>query len=74
MSSPKVFIEDLMARKAGLVEQLRLLENHLADPQRSPSFGTHSNHEPTTKESIGRAKAQIAELDDLIAKVGMPEA
>lgn len=74
MTSPKVFLEELLGRRGELYEQLHLMENHLAEPQRSPSFGTLSGSEPTTKQSIARVKSQIAELDELISNVGIPRA
>lgn len=74
MATPKVYLEELMERKAALTSQLQLMENHQADPQGNPSFGTHSNHTDTTEESIATVKAQIAELDELISNVGAPRA
>ncbi|MEA3061822.1 MAG: hypothetical protein QOJ94_1603 [Sphingomonadales bacterium] len=69
MSSPKVFIEEQLATRANLADQLRLMENHLAQPQQSPSFGTLENSAPTTEEAIARVKAQIADINARIAKM-----
>ena len=70
MTTPKVFLEELIARRGSLTEQLQLMENHLSNPPLSPSFGTHADHKSTTEESISRVKDQIAELDDVIANFG----
>lgn len=70
MTTPKVHLEELIARKSSLTEQLRLMENHVSSPPRSPSFGTHADHKSTTEESISTVKDQIAELDDIIANFG----
>ena len=69
MSSPLVFLEEQVALRASLAEQVKLMENHLADPQRSPSFGTLKNSEPTTVESIATVKAQIEEIDARIERL-----
>ena len=72
MASPLTHIEDLMSRREQLVSSVELMENHLADPQRSPKFGMLENSEDVTEERIADLKRQIAEIDALVAKVGMP--
>lgn len=69
MSSPKVFLEELSARRAELCQQLELMESHIANPQRTPSFGTTENSKSTTEDSIARVKEQIAQLDEQIDRV-----
>jgi|JI7StandDraft_1071085.scaffolds.fasta_scaffold109062_3 predicted trehalose synthase len=71
--SPKTYLEDLAARKAELLEQLRQMQDHLASPERSPTFGTHTNAVSDTEEAIERIQAQIAETDRLMASVGNPD-
>lgn len=46
------------------------MENHLADPQRSPSFGTHHNFADTTQANIDDTKRRIAEIEELIEHMG----
>jgi hypothetical protein len=62
-------LEKYIARRADLSQQLRLMENHLADPKGNPSFGMHEGAEDTTEQNVATVKDQIAELDDLIAKM-----
>jgi hypothetical protein len=69
MSSPKVFIEEQLALRTGLVTQLEQMENHLAEPRRSPSFGTHRNFEQATEQSIEWVKEKIADIDARIARL-----
>jgi sugar-specific transcriptional regulator TrmB len=71
--SPKTYLEELAARKAELREQLRQMQDHLVNPERSPTFGTHTNGVSDTEEAIQRIEAQIAETDRLIASVGNPD-
>jgi hypothetical protein len=69
LATPLTFIEDKLAEKAQLEEQLRRLENHIADPQRSPSMGSHHNFEDTTQANIDDTKRRIAEIDEMVARM-----
>jgi predicted trehalose synthase len=69
MTTPLPFIEEKLAERAQLESQLHMMENHLADPQRSPSFGTHQNYEDTTQANIDDVKRRIAEIDELIERM-----
>ena len=72
--SPKVYIEERLAQRAELLEQLRQLEDHRPRPEQTPTLGTHMNNVSDIEESIARVKAKIAETDRLIASVGNPDA
>ena len=46
-----------------------MMENHLADPQRSPSFGTHHNFADTTQANIDEP-AMAAGVSDRLWEIG----
>lgn len=69
MATPLVFIEEELRRRAGLVKQLELMENSLADPRRTPAFGTHSNRVSTTQAEVEALRAQIADIDERVERM-----
>ena len=66
MTSPKVYLEEKLEERAELQGRLEWLERG--------EGGTHENYQSTTDETKEGLRDRIAELDELIAKVGEPRA
>ena len=69
MATPLTYIEDQLALREELVKSVELMENHLAEPHRTPSVGFHAGGESITAESLARVKEQIAEIDERIERL-----
>lgn len=68
MTSPKVFIEELLARKQELVERIGMMRNHL-DGKSENAVGSGRNFVDTTQQEIERLEAEIAEINSSIARM-----
>jgi hypothetical protein len=70
MTTPVPIIEEKLAEKAELEDQLRIMEKQLkTQAQRLPSFGTHHNFRATTHEDIVEVKRRIAEIDRIVERM-----
>ena len=69
MPTPLSFIEDELARKAGLERQVELMENQLAKPRGNPSFGSRSGSADNTQKQIDLLKGQIAEIEERVEQM-----
>ena len=68
MTSPKVFIEEQLARREELVGRIEMMSNHLAGKSEN-AVGSGVNFKDTTSDDIERDEAEIAEIDASIAKM-----
>ena len=69
MSSPRTFIEDQLARRAELLRSIEMMENHLANPKASPSFGMLEDSKDVTPARIAALREQVAEIDDSVDRM-----
>jgi hypothetical protein len=67
MTLPNDPLTGLLARRGDLYERLRMMDDRVADAQRSPFFGTLRETEPTIRDSIERTEDEIGEVDWQIA-------
>lgn len=67
MQTRDELMNELIARRDAFYEQLRQMQDHLAESPRSPSFGTRDGDQPTTAQSIDWVRTRIADLDRQIA-------
>ena len=68
MSSPKVFIEEQLARKAELVRRIEMMRNHLAGRSES-AVGSSKDHVDVTQTQLEEHEAEIADINARIARM-----
>lgn len=68
MSSPKVFIEEQLARKAELTQRIELMRNHLAGRSEN-AVGSGEDFVDVTERDIEHHEAEIADIDARIARM-----
>ena len=67
MSSPKVYLEELVARKAELSSRLEMMENHLAG--RESPLGSWEDYKDVTERDASNLRAELAHIDEEIERV-----
>ena len=69
MATPLTYIEEQLALREDMAKSIELMENHLADPQRSPRFGMLKDSKDVTVKRISELKEQIADIDARIERL-----
>lgn len=68
MSSPKVFVETQLARRAELIQRIEMMRNHLAGASEN-AVGSGEDFVDVTEQDIERHEAEIADIDASVAKL-----
>lgn len=68
MSSPKVFIDQQLARRAELVQRIEMMKNHLAGASEN-AIGSGENYVDVTQRDIEKHEAEIADIDASVVKM-----
>jgi len=68
MSSPKVFVEEQLARRDELTSRIEMMRNYLAGKSEN-AFGSGRDYVDTTQDDIDRDEAEIAAIDARIAQL-----
>ena len=68
MSSPKVYLEELAARKAELSSRIEMMENHLAGKD-TEAVGSWSDTKDVTERDVENLRVELAHIDEEIERV-----
>lgn len=68
MSSPKVFMDEQLARKAELIQRIEMMRNHLAGFSDN-AVGAGEDYVDVTQRNIESHEAEIADIDARIARM-----
>lgn len=68
MSSPKVFIEQQLARRTELVQRIEMMRNHLAGASEN-AIGSGENYVDVTERDIEKYEAEILDIDASVARM-----